>query len=83
MANEITPHELKRYLDMLKHALRSIESQCKRGLVPGDVVEVRRHIDNIREAARGVEAAYANVKEQPISKEKKSNAGLTYHPGAE
>jgi hypothetical protein len=84
MAEEITPDDLKHYLNMLKHALRSIEFQCRRGSFPGLATLIRDHIRNIRLAADGLELACGQNRD-PHGKEKQSSPGMrmTYTPEEE
>jgi hypothetical protein len=84
MAEEITPDDLKHYLNMLKHALRSIEFQCRRGSFPGLATLIQDHIRNIRIAADGLELACTQNRD-PHGDNKRSSSGMrmTYTPGKE
>jgi hypothetical protein len=82
MAEEITPDDLKHYLNMLKHALRSIEFQCRRGSFPGLATLIRDHIRNIRLAADGLELACSQSQSRPESNKSLSpSVGMSYAPG--
>jgi hypothetical protein len=76
MAEEITPDDLKHYLNMLKHALRSIEFQCRRGSFPGLATLIRDHIRDIRLAADGLELACSQNQENQSS----PGMRMTYTP---
>jgi hypothetical protein len=76
MAEEITPDDLKHYLNILKHALRSIEFQCRRGSFPGLATLIRDHIRDIRLAADGLELACSQNQENQSS----PGMRMTYTP---
>ena len=67
MAGDLTPPESKHYLGIVKHALRSIEFQCRHGFVAGNVPEIQRHVADIRQAADGVELLCGKIKDRTVN----------------